>query len=71
MEIVEHYTDIPFDMLRKITIMPGEKYNKYYTYWWPLTGILFILWSFFRTPEMWWGYVLGGGVVFLVFLVAT
>jgi len=34
-----------------------EKYNKYLTFIWPFTGVLFNIWAIDPTPSMTWVYV--------------
>ena len=46
---------IPFDYLRKLTMLPCEadNYNKYYTYVWPFFGIPFTFWAVSKPSILW------------------
>lgn len=70
---VSDIIEFPFDWMRKLTILPTvENYNKYLSWAWPVFGIPYILWAFFRTPTMnWLKYGLAPAICFLLFLIIT
>jgi len=56
LEKIEYCLLYPFQIARKLTILPCEEehYDKYQTYIWPFTGVLFLVWAIQPTPSMLW-----------------
>ncbi len=71
--VLIEYLDLPFNYLRKYTIPPcnPEEYEHHYLVFWPLLGILFVLWSMFETPQVWWLYTIPLSVVLMLLFYRT
>ena len=58
-EKIDKIVEFPLNLIAKSTVLPCDEnaYDKRMTYIWSFTGVFFLIFSIFKTPNLYWIYI--------------